>query len=181
MTIDLTDPIFHDEAKAREWLESYRWPNGPYCCHCGETRVAPMGGKKHRPGLYYCPDCRGQFTVMTGSVMESSHVKVTKWVLAIRLMASSKKGFSAHQLHRSIGTTYKTAWFMTHRIRLAMATEAGLLGSGGGAVEADEAYIGRSPSARKDRYPGARKQNTIFALVERDGKVKSTHISHLKS
>lgn len=121
MTIDLTDAIFHDENQARAWLENYRWPTGPYCCHCGGTRVAPMGGKKHRPGLYYCPDCRGQFTVMTNSVMESSHVKITKWVLAIRLMTSSKKGFSAHQLHRSLGVTYKTAWFMFHRLREAMA------------------------------------------------------------
>lgn len=144
MMLDLTDPIFHDENQAREWLESYRWPTGPYCCHCGGTRVAPMGGKKHRAGLYYCPDCRGQFTVMTNSVMESSHVKVTKWVLAIRLMASSKKGFSAHQLHRSIGVTYKTAWFMFHRLREAMADPtAAPIGGDGKIIEADEAYHGR--------------------------------------
>ena len=144
MTIDLTDAIFHDENQAREWLESYRWPNGPYCCHCGSSRVAPMGGNKHRPGLWYCPDCRGQFTVMTNSVMESSHVKITKWVLAIRLMTSSKKGMSAHQLHRSLGVTYKTAWFMFHRLREAMADPtAAPIGGEGKIVEADEAYHGR--------------------------------------
>lgn len=144
MTVDLTDPIFHDNDKAREWLEGYRWPNGPFCCHCGSLRVARMGGKSGRPGLFHCPDCRGQFTVLTNSVMESSHVKLAKWVLAIRLMAASKKGFSAHQLHRSIGVTYKTAWFMFHRLREAMSDpSAPPIGGEGKIIEADEAYHGR--------------------------------------
>lgn len=121
MTVNLTDPIYHDLDKAREWLEQARWPDGVSCVHCGSLRADRMGGKAHRPGLFHCPDCRGQFTVQTGSVMESSHVALTKWVLAIRLMTSSKKGMSAHQLHRSIGVTYKTAWFMFHRLREAMS------------------------------------------------------------
>jgi len=177
-----TAPHFTDDNKARKYLEKLRWPNGPVCPHCGSADGAyALVGKAHRPGLLKCKDCREQFSVTVGTVFESSKVGLSKWLLAVSLVTSSKKGISSHQIHRTLGVTYKTAWFMTHRIRLAMATEAGLLGSGGGAVEADEAYIGRSPSARKDRYPGARKQNTIFALVERDGKVKSTHISHLKS
>ena len=191
MSIDLTDPIFHDENKAREWLESYRWPNGPYCFHCGGTRVAPMGGKKHRPGLWYCPDCRGQFTVMTNSVMESSHVKVTKWVLAIRLMTSSKKGFSAHQLHRSLGVTYKTAWFMFHRLREAMADPtAPPIGGEGKIVEADEAYHGKAKSppvsARRQaegrpytKTGGGRNKRPIVALVERGGEARVTHMGHV--
>jgi transposase-like protein len=192
MTVDLTDPIFHDEAKAREWLEGYRWPNGPFCCHCGSTRVAPMGGKKHRPGLYYCPDCRGQFTVMTGSVMESSHVKIAKWVLAIRLMSSSKKGFSAHQLHRSIGTTYKTAWFMFHRLREAMSEPNPTpIGGEGKIVEADEAYHGKrkAPHVRNKYLPpptkrgkgGGAQKRPIVALVERDGEARVTHMGTVTS
>jgi transposase-like protein len=117
MTFDLTNPIFHDEDKAREWLEGWRWPHGVACPHCGSRAgVSIMGGQKHRPGLYHCRDCRGQFTVRTGSAMESSHVPLPKWVLAIRLMASANEGFSALRLHRSIGVTYKTAWFMFHRL-----------------------------------------------------------------
>jgi len=123
MTIDLTDPMFHDEDKAREWLEASRWPAGPVCPHCGSLGVTRMGGTRHRGGLFYCPDCRGQFTVMTGSVMERSHIPLPKWVLAIRLMAASKKGVSAHQLHRMLDITYKSAWFMAHRIREAMRDE----------------------------------------------------------
>src|SRR5689334_772064 len=121
MTINLTNPLFTDEAKAREHLEQIRWPDGPVCPHCGSVdKVYRLEGKSHRPGLYHCNNCNGAFTVTTGSVMESSHVPLNKWVLAFRLMASSKKGMSAHQLHRSIGVTYKTAWFMFHRIREAM-------------------------------------------------------------
>ena len=121
MTVDLTAAEFHDEAKAREWLEGSRWPNGPYCPHCGSFDARDgWRGKPHREGLFHCRDCRGQFTVLTGSVMESSHLPLTKWVLAIRLMTASKKGMSAHQIHRMLNVTYKTAWFMCHRIREAM-------------------------------------------------------------
>jgi transposase-like protein len=102
MNVDLTNPIFHDEDKAREWLEASRWPNGPSCPHCGSVNVSRMGGTSGRPGLFHCPDCRGQFTVRTGQVMERSHIPLTKWALAYHLMASSKKGVSAHQLHRTL-------------------------------------------------------------------------------
>jgi transposase-like protein len=109
MAINLTDPVFNDETKAREHLEAIRWPDGkPVCPHCGSVdRVYRLHGKSHRPGLIHCNNCDGSFTVTTGSVMESSHVPLHKWVLAYRLMASSKKGISAHQLHRTIGVTYK--------------------------------------------------------------------------
>jgi transposase-like protein len=192
MSIDLTDAIFHDEAKAREWLEQPRWPNGVHCPRCGSLRPSLMGGKKHRPGLFHCPDCCGQFTVMTGSVMESSHVKVTKWVMAIRLMASSKKGMSAHQLHRSIGVTYKTAWFMFHRLREAMSDPASPpIGGEGKIVEADEACHGRKkapsemPAYRKGRpytkggVNGPRQKRPIVALVERGGEARVTHMGHV--
>lgn len=118
--VDLTDPILHDEEKAREWLEANRWPNGPVCPHCGSTGVARMGGKAHRPGLFHCPGCRGQFTVRTGQVMERSHIPLAKWVLAFHLMTASKKDMSAHQLHRTLDIAYNSAWFMAHRIREAM-------------------------------------------------------------
>jgi transposase-like protein len=193
MSIDLTDPIFHDEAKAREWLEQARWPNGVNCPHCGSVDgVSVMGGKKHRPGLFHCRDCRGQFTVMTGSVMESSHVPLTKWVLANRLMNSSKKGFSAHQLHRSIGVTYKTAWFMFHRIREAMSDpNAPKLGGEGKIIEADEAYHGKRKAPRempayrrglpytRDGSSGGAKKRPIAALVERAGEARVQHMNHV--
>ena len=151
MAINLTDPVFTDEAKAREYLESIRWPDGPICPHCGEAkRVYRLNGKSHRPGLIHCNSCEGSFTVTTGSVMESSHLPLNKWVLAYRLMASSKKGMSAHQLHRSIGVTYKTAWFLWHRIREAMRdTSEEPLGGTGKTVEADETYVGRQAAKRR--------------------------------
>ena len=178
MTVNLTDPIFADEDKARAYFEEIRWPNGPICPHCGNAEasriysIAANLARKVRAGLYECQDCHGQFTVRTGSVMESSHVALTKWALAYRLMASAKKGISAHQLHRTIGVTYKTAWFMAHRIREAMGSVAneGPIGGEGVTVEADETEI--SPS-RKSR-PRPRSQNKKFVtLVERGGKVRN--------
>jgi transposase-like protein len=123
MTVDLTAPEFHDTDKARAWLENSRWPNGANCCHCGSVNVLRMEGKAHRPGLFDCRDCRGQFSVLTGSVMESSHIALPKWVLAVRLMTASKKGVSAHQIHRMLNIGYKSAWFMCHRISEAMRDE----------------------------------------------------------
>jgi transposase-like protein len=155
MAINLTDPIFTDANKAREHLEALRWPDGPYCPHCGETeKVYRLHGKSHRPGLLHCNSCDGSFTVTTGSVMESSHVPLNKWVLAYRLMASSKKGFSAHQLHRTIGVTYKTAWFMAHRIRESMREiNPEPLGGTGKFVEADETYTGGKAKNRAFKAP----------------------------
>ena len=191
--LDLTDPIFHDDNAARAWLEESRWPSGPVCPHCGSFSVAVMGGKAHRPGLFHCRDCRGQFTVLTGSVMERSHIPLPKWVLAIRMMTASKKGVSAHQVHRSLGITYKTAWFMCHRIREAMSIpNAPPLGGEGKIVEADEAYHGkretpvqRSRNARteftKRGKGGGAQKRPIVALVERGGEVRATHMNHVTS
>jgi transposase-like protein len=197
MTINLTHPIFTDEDKARAYFEAIRWPSGPVCPHCGNidsSRIYPIAAnlaRKIRAGLYECQDCHGQFTVRTRSVMESSHVTLTKWALAYRLMASAKKGISAHQLHRSIGVTYKTAWFMAHRIREAMRDISGeKIGGSGTITEADETYIGgktRKPAGpsrgtmRKSKRGGRSTQHKIpvVALVERDGRAvasrQSTH------
>jgi transposase-like protein len=123
MSTNLTDPIFHDEDKARAHFEAIRWPDGkPICPHCGVIDQATLvHGKSHRSGMYQCNACREPFTAMIGTVMESSHLPMTKWALAFHLMASSKKGYSAHQLMRTLGLgSYRTAWFMAHRIREAM-------------------------------------------------------------
>ena len=176
----LTDLIFADANNARAHFEAIRWPNGPICPHCGETeKVYRLDGKKHRPGLIHCNACSGQFTVTTGGVMESSHIPLNKWALGFYLYSASKKGFSAHQLHRQIGISYKSAWFMAHRIREAMAPVPGSeppLGGDGFVVEADETEI--SPS-RKTRVKGGRaraKNQRFVALVERDGRVRSKMI-----
>ena len=121
MPENLQNPAFTNENKAREALEAVRWPNGPICPHCGSVEgIAKAQGKSVRPGLYYCAACNDQFTVTVGTVMERPKVPLAKWWLAMHLMGSSKKGISAHQLHRTLGVTYKTAWFMCHRIREAM-------------------------------------------------------------
>lgn len=186
MSIDLTDPMFHDEDKAREWLEASRWPNGPSCPHCGSADVARMGGTSGRPGLFHCPACRGQFTVLTGSVMERSHIPLPKWVLAIRLMTASKKGVAAHQLHRTLHITYKSAWFMAHRIREAMRDpDPSPLGGSGKIIEADEAYHGKVetpvPTASRKGRPYlkrdiSKQKRPIFALVERGGAARAYHM-----
>jgi transposase-like protein len=177
MSIDMTNPIFNDEAKAREHLEQIRWPDGPFCPHCGEAeKVYRLHGKSHREGLIHCNSCEGSFTVTTGTVLESSHVPLHKWVLAYRLMNSSKKGISAHQLHRTLGVTYKTAWFLAHRIRESMRQdELAPMGGEGGTVEIDETFIGK-----RDGYearPGwVHHKNTVLTLVERGGAARSFHI-----
>jgi transposase-like protein len=173
----LNGPHFHDDDKAREYLEALRWPNGAVCPHCGTVGDHyRLDGDAHRPGLLKCKDCREQFSVTVGTVFESSKVPLSKWLTAVYLMTSSKKGISSHQLHRTLGVTYKTAWFMSHRIRLAMSEPGGLMGEGGGTVEADETYIGRKPGRRKGRA-GFGHKNIVFALVEREGRVRSTHIT----
>lgn len=190
MTLNLASSIFTDEAKARAHLEAQRWADGRYCPHCGEADEAKtplVGGKKHRPGLYYCNSCKQTFTVTVGSVFERSKVPLTKWLLAFYLMSSSKKGFSAHQLHRTLGVTYKTAWFMAHRVREAMAPAKGSaspLGGQGKAVEADETLIGgkernKHVSKRKPGNIGAVGKIVAFSLVERGGKVRSFHFANV--
>lgn len=186
-------PIFTDKEAAREHLEAQRWPNGPICPHCGncdQTRVTKMEGKAHRPGLYNCMECRQQFTVTVGSVFERSKIALNKWLLATFLISSSKKGMSAHQLHRMLGVTYKTAWFMAHRIREAMKEDvstAGPLGGEGKTVEADETYIGkretpRAPSKQRNGRPylksgGANDKRIVVGLVERGGKARMFHLN----
>ncbi|RUX48079.1 IS1595 family transposase [Mesorhizobium sp. M4A.F.Ca.ET.050.02.1.1] len=188
----LDSPIFQDGEAARIHLEAQRWPYGPNCPHCGNARpdrITKMEGKAHRPGLYNCMECREQFTVTVGTVFERSKIALNKWLLATFLMASSKKGMSAHQLHRMLGVTYKTAWFMAHRIREAMAEDvksSGPLGGEGKTVEADETYIGRvdrdylSPQ-RKGQPRLKRKmkpKRTVIGLVERGGKARMVHVQH---
>jgi transposase-like protein len=173
--MNLTDPIFTDETKAREHFEAIRWPNGPYCPHCGETeKVYRLNGKSHREGLLHCNGCDEAFTVTVGTVMERSHVPLHKWALAFRLLCSGKKGFSSHQLSRTIGVTYKTAWFMAHRIREAMRPLAtddnGQLGGANKVVEVDETYVGGKARNRKNYIPP---KEAVVSLIERDGRVRS--------
>jgi transposase-like protein len=187
---DLSDnPIYTNVDAAREHLERQRWPNGPVCPHCGSVdpdRVYALKGKAHRPGLYQCNDCLQQFTVTVGTVFERSKIPLHKWVLATHLLGSSKKGMSSHQLHRMLGVTYKTAWFMTHRIREAMRPLAvSPLGGEGKIVEADETYYGRAKEKHnvKKRYTPYTKggwkdkgsARPIVSLVERGGSVRSFH------
>ena len=143
MTIELTDQIFNNEKAARAHFEKLRWPNGPVCPHCGGVDSATeLQGKSTRPGVYKCKQCRKPFTATIGTVYERSHIPLHKWLLAAHLMCSSKKGISAHQLYRELGFgSYKTAWFMAHRIRAAMdESNSGPLGGEGKIVESDESY-----------------------------------------
>ena len=177
MSSYLNAPHLHDEAKAIEFVEARVWPNGPVCPHCGgTTRLGRLEGKSTRIGTLKCYECRKPFTVKVGTIFEDSHIPLHLWLQAIFLIASSKKGISSNQLHRILGITLKSAWFLSHRIRLAMDEQIGKLGEDGGIVEADEAFIGRNRHAKKGRFPGKKKQNTILALVERDGKVKSVRV-----
>ncbi len=171
---ELANPAFTDEEKGREFLEKSRWPDGPGCPFCGQLdTVKPLGGKSMGPGWFHCADCRDKFTVRTGSVMERSHIPLHKWLLATHLMTSSKKGMSAHQMHRMLGISYNSAWFMCHRIREAMrpAKYPGPLGGKFKIVEVDEAYIGGKATNRKSRK--VREKQAIVALVERGADVRT--------
>lgn len=181
-----TEKRFTDDNAARAYLESLRWPDGPVCPHCGTVghayAIKPAG-------TYRCAEaaCRGNFTVTMNSPMERSHIALHKWVLAFHLMCSSKKGMSAHQLHRTLGITYRSAWFMAHRIRECMR-EGGLttLGGSGKIVEADETYYGDIPEAQRRKFKttgrpmskdrrGPGKKRAVVSLVERGGRVRSFH------
>lgn len=179
--MNLTDPIFQDADKARQHLESIRWPKGPVCPHCGVVEgIKELEGKSHRPGLYKCYSCNGHFTVTVGTVFEKSKIALNKWILAAHLIAASKKGYSAHQLHRTIGVTYKTAWFMMHRLREAMKPNGGgVMGGGGKIVEADETFWGTEPGKTKKGQRGPHHKMKILSLVERGGHVRSFHIHDL--
>jgi transposase-like protein len=188
MSNAFTAPHFQSHEAARERFEKLRWPDGPICPHCGTIGTAY---KTKRPGLYRCAsaECREDFTVTMNTVMERSKVPLNKWAMAFYLMSSSKKGISAHQLHRALGLSYQTAWFMCHRIRLAMADDngtAGPLGGSGKIVEADEPYLGPvespTPSAQRKGRPytkrgksGPSGKRAVVTLVERGGRVRSFH------
>lgn len=180
--VNLADPIFHDDTAARTHLEELLWPDGPVCPRCGVMgdRITKLQGKSTRPGVHKCKDCRKPFTVTVGTVMERSKIPLHKWVLAAQLMASSKKGMSAHQLHRMLGTTYETAWFLFHRLREAANDMVGSeppspLGGKNKVVEADETYVGGK--ARNKAFGPPPKKMAVFSLVERDGYVRSRHVA----
>src|SRR6267142_2004436 len=178
---DLSRPEFHDAEIAREWLEAELWPDGPICPHCGTINQATlMQGKTTRPGLFQCNSCREHFTVTVGSVMERSHIPLTKWLLGFHLMAASKKGMSAHQLHRMLGIQYKSAWFMAMRIRESMRefvpNENGPLGGENKVVEVDETYVGGKARNQKGKVPP---KEAVVALVEREGRVSSHHVQEV--
>jgi transposase-like protein len=182
--MNLTDKIFQDADAARAHLEATRWPQGPICPHCGVVDQATnVGGKSARAGCYQCNACRDQFTVTVGTVFERSKVPLNKWLLATYLLSSSKKGYSAHQLHRTIGVTYKTAWFMFHRIRAAMVeANPGPLGGEGMVVEVDETYVGgketnKHKSKRLRPDLAWEQKKAVVTLVERNGAARSFHVA----
>jgi transposase-like protein len=181
---------FHDEAAAYKFLEDRVWPEGPVCPHCGGLdRISKMQGKSTRVGVYKCYQCRMQFTVKVGTVFESSHVKLHLWLQAVALLTSSKKGISSNQLHRTLGVSLKTAWFMSHRIREAMRDgKLSPMGGEGSIVEMDETYHGKVATPRdvttsgrpytKAGKSGPSNKRAILSLVERGGRVRSFHIEN---
>ena len=178
--VDLRNPIFHDEDAARAHLESVLWPQGPVCPRCGVMgdRITKLQGKSTRPGVYKCKDCRKPFSVTVGTVMERSHIPLSKWVLAGQLMASSKKSMSAHQLHRMMDISYEAAWFLFHRLReAAIDMDPAPLGGENLVVEADETYIGGK--ARNKAFGPPPKKEAVLTVVERDGEARSKHIANV--
>lgn len=184
----LSKPYFYNEAEAFKHVEDVLWPTGPVCHHCGSlakpyklegvrskpSKKNPNGIERH--GLYKCRDCKGQFTVRMGTIFEESHIELYKWLQAIHLMCSSKKGISAHQLHRTLEVTYKTAWFLAHRLRFAMqVTPSTPIGGNGKIVEVDETYFGRLTAMPKGRG-GSNHKNVVMTLVERGGEARSFHV-----
>lgn len=177
------NPIFQDETEARKALEAVRWPDGAICPHCGNSdqeKLAKVEGakKSHRPGLWYCNECKGQFTVTVGTVFERSKVPLTKWWMAAHMINSGKNGVSAHEIHRALGVTYKTAWFMMHRLREAMTDLAPTpMGGSGKSIQADETYIGNSSKRAKGYKKGHSHKNSIVALVDPStGKARAFHV-----
>jgi transposase-like protein len=168
MASALSAPQFHDEQAAYAFVEARVWPEGPNCPHCGGVvRIGKMGGQSTRIGLYKCYQCRKPFTVKIGTIFESSHVPLHVWLQAIYLIAASKKGISSNQLHRTLGVTLKTAWFMSHRIREAMRSgDFSPMGGDGGVVEVDEPFIGRKAGAEKKR--AFHHKMKVLSLVDRN-------------
>ena len=179
MSSVISDRHFHDEQEAYAYVEARIWPNGPVCPHCGNAdaaRIRLMQGKSTRIGVRQCNECRKPFTVKVGTIFEASHVPLRLWLQAIHLVCSSKKGISANQLHRVLGVTLKTAWFMGHRIREAMRT-GGLapMGGAGSIVEVDETFVGRKQGMEPKRG-WAHHKSVVLTLVERGGAARSFHI-----
>jgi transposase-like protein len=169
---------YSDEDKARALLESLRWPNGPICPHCKHNEVykltpKPISKTPGRKGLYCCAACRKQFTVLVNTVFSDSHISISKWLMALFILCSSKKSISAHQLHRMLGVTYKTAWFMAHRIRFAMGTDAGRKLTG--TVEVDETYVGGVGDAKTKLS----RKTPVIALIERGGQMRTRVVSNV--
>ena len=181
MASNLSAPHFHSEDAAFAYVEERVWPNGPICPFCGGTqRISRMQGKSTRKGLHKCYACRKPFTVRMGTLFESSHLPLHIWLQAIYLIAGSKKGISSNQLHRILGVTLKTAWFLSHRIREAMAANGPLLGSGGGMVEVDETYIGRRKGVEMGRGGGRHKMQVVALIDRQSGQARSFHIDDAK-
>jgi transposase-like protein len=193
MEADLLQPHFQDADKAREYLEAKRWPDGPVCPHCGvigeAVRLEPKEGKTHaRSGLLNCRGCRKQFSVTVGTIFEDSHIPLNKWLMAYHLICASKKGMSAHQLHRMLGVSYKSTWFMAHRIRYTM-TEEPLSSLLTGIVEVDETYIGgkkrigpfvvRPGERAKDRPSVTASKAPVVSVLQRGGRVQSRHVQRV--
>ncbi len=177
----LSAPHFHNEEAAYAYVEARIWPEGPVCPHCGGVeRIGKMGGASTRIGTYKCYQCRKPFTVKIGTIFEASHVSMRLWLQAIYLIASSKKGFSSNQLHRTLGVTLKTAWFMSHRIREAMRSgDLSPFGAKGGMVEVDETFIGRNPDAPVSKFT-LRHMNAVVTLIDRDsGRARSMVVDNL--
>ena len=182
----LSHKHLQNEEEAYKWVEAHVWPDGPVCPHCGSVeRISRMTGKATRAGLYKCYACRKQFRVTVGTIFEKSHIALHIWLQAFFLLAGSKKGISSNQLHRTLGVTLKTAWFMSHRIREAMRSgelSPPQMGGTGGVVEIDETIYGRAATHPKGRGPFGTKltnsahKNVILSLVERGGEVRSYHV-----
>ena len=200
--MNIFNPIYQNEDAAREHLEALHWPTGPFCPHCGSlsaTRLPPQRGRKTkahpegalRKGVVQCNDCRQQYTVTVGTVFESSKVPLHKWLYVNHVLCSSKKGTSAHQIARNIGVSYKTAWFMMHRIREAMKDSSGTgpLGGYGDTIEADETFVGGKVKNRSNKQRRVRKgekslgplqgKQPVVSLVERGGRVRSFHVANV--
>jgi transposase-like protein len=177
--VSLSEPRFHNEDAARKHIEASRWPNGNVVCpHCGSISVHRMAGNT-QAGMFLCNDCRDKFTCRTGTVMERSHIALHIWLLAIHLMTTSKKGISAHQLMHNLGLgSYRTAWFLAHRIREAMGEDVvsgGPLGGEGKTVEVDETYVGGKAKNSAHGEPSPKK--AVVSLIERDGRARSFHVA----
>lgn len=177
--MNICDPLYSDPELARQHIERLHWPHGPVCPRCGGLdRITKLQGKSTRPGVYKCNDCEAPFSVTVGTVMEDSKIPLNKWLMAFALVSAGKKGISVHQLGRMLGVTYKTAWFLAHRIREAMDSGNDPLGGDPDRiVEADETFVGGLSENR--RNGGIPKKKVVVTLVERGGQARSFHIANV--